>query len=92
MPPTDESNSASDFKSNINTMIGICAVIAFPITVFTTRFGTWGSRHLGRAAMIGFFWPPVFAALYGPHPRIGSVLAFWLATFVFLLLHRVTGV
>jgi hypothetical protein len=60
--------------------------------IFTTRPGTWGTRYLGKHEVLGFFWPLLFAAFFGPDPDIAAVPVFWSLSVVMLLLHRIKGV
>jgi hypothetical protein len=79
-----------DFKSQYDVVVGLAQIVSFPVLVCTTRFGTWGSRYLGRHALFGFIWPMIFLMLYGPaRPNDQqAVLLFWYASFVLLIVHR----
>jgi hypothetical protein len=91
MQETEQPQQGGDLKGNFNLLIGLCTIMAFPIEVCTTRFGTWGERYLNRLAMFGAFWPLVFVAFYGPRPQIGSVVLFWFLMVALLLVHRACG-
>lgn len=96
MPPTpssEETGWLADTKATFNLLATACEVVAFPVMICTTRFGTWGVRHLASPlVLVGFVWPWIFAALYGPHPRLAGILLFWYASIGLLLVHRVQGV
>lgn len=82
----------ADLRGPFNVLTHAAAVAAFPAAVWTTRPGTWGDRYLGGWAAAGCLWPLVLAASYGPHPRAGDALGFWLATLFLLLAHGGWGV
>ena len=90
MPP--ERNSSSEFRRNHDLMVGLMNIFAFPIVLWTTRLGTWGTRYLGLHAILGFLWPLVFATFHGRDPDVGAVVLFWQFSIVLLLAHRIEGV
>lgn len=92
MPPPDQSNAPpGEVRRSYDLALFAAGVLAFPVVAFTTRLGTWGRRYPGLTGVLGFIWPPVFAALYGPRPGVGAVLAFWAALAAVLLAHRAWG-
>jgi hypothetical protein len=80
-----------DRKQQMDALVGIVQIAAFPIIVWTTRWGTWGTRFLNMGSVIGLFSPVVFAAFYGPHRRTPDLMMFWLITVGLLLAHRIAG-
>jgi hypothetical protein len=92
MQSSQPETHVSQMKSMFNLFTVLCEVMAFPVHIFSVRWGTWGSRHLfNLTTALGFFWPWIFASLYGPHPHLFTVLWFWLASIMVLILHRVRG-
>lgn len=91
MQPQHDQSLGGDFRSNFNLMIGLMDVMAFPVLIITTRLGTWGTRFLGIHAVLGFFWPLLFATFHTQDPEVGGVFVFWFASIPILLAHRVEG-
>jgi hypothetical protein len=92
MQPQQQESLGGDFRRNFDIMVGLMTIMAFPAVMLTTRSGTWGSRFLGLHAVLGFLWPLVFGAFYGPDPGLGAVLLYWQASILVLLVHRLHGV
>lgn len=90
MKPQAESREPfADVKATFAAVATAAAVVAFPVVLCTTRLGTWGSRYLGFHALLGFFWPLLLAGFFGPRERTDSLVAFWWASIVLLLAHRI---
>lgn len=86
----EQQSTMAEVKSMFNLFTIVCDAVAFPVTICTTRLGTWGTRFLASPlTLLGVMWPWIFAAMYGPHPQLASLLLFWYASIVILLLHRI---
>ncbi len=85
-------DSTSEMKQTFNLGSHLVYALAFPVVIWTTRFGTWGKRYLTTSAVMGIVWPLGLGVLYGPHPRLMDLFRFWLACIVLLLVHRVAGI
>ncbi len=81
----------ADWRAGFNVLRFAARAAALPVEVFVRRFGTWGDRHLGMAALAGLLWPFLFMGLYGPDRGLGAVLDFWVAMAAALGLHRAAG-
>ena len=81
-------------RESVDLVLFACRVVAFPIELYVTRFGTWGPRYLDFSAVLGFLWPMVFFGLSGPQPEPEAVaiLMFWWGSVILLLAHRVKGI
>ena len=79
-------------RSQFNAAVNAAHVVAFVVAPWATRLGTWGQNYLTAPALLGCLWPPVFAAVYGPHPRLGDVYDFWVLTLLLVFLHQAAGV
>ena len=84
-PPT----ALGDVKGMFNLFSVVCDLVAFPVMIFSVRWGTWGRRFLASPATFGIFWPFVFVTFYGPHPQLGSVGLFWCASVAALFVHQI---
>lgn len=92
MQNSRQETHVSQLKSMFNLFSILCEVMAFPVHILSVRWGTWGSRHLfNLPTALGFFWPWIFASLYGPHPHLFTLLWFWCASIAILIFHRVRG-
>jgi hypothetical protein len=89
--PQQPEQQGGELRRNFDIAVHVMTVMAFPAVIITTREGTWGPRYLGVHAVLGFFWPLVFGALYGPDPGLDALVLFWQLSIVFLLVHRVRG-
>lgn len=87
-----ESSFLDDWKKQWNLMAGLAQIMAFPVDVVATRFGTWGSSYLSFFAVLGCIWPVLFAAFCGPHRRLADLYLFWLVMLILLLVHRAVGI
>ncbi len=80
-------------REHLNVVVNVSQVVAAPIAPWATRLGTWGQNYLTAPAVAGcLLWPPVFAAFYGPHPRLGDVYDFWAVTVLLVFVHQAAGV
>ncbi|MGL6075188.1 MAG: hypothetical protein ACRC8S_13590 [Fimbriiglobus sp.] len=87
-----ETSFVDDWKKNWNLMSGLAQIMAFPIDIFSTRVGSWGSRYLTFFAVPGCFWPVFFGGFCGRHPRLGDLFLFWFISLLLLLMHRAIGI
>ena len=87
-----ESSFIDDWQKNWKIMAGLAQIMAFPVDIFATKIGTFGSRYLGLFAVAGCFWPLLFSVFCGPHPRLGDLYYFWLLSLALLLVHRAVGI
>ncbi|QJW98438.1 hypothetical protein [Frigoriglobus tundricola] len=93
-PSSSNGGFLDDLRQGHDQFLFLCRILAFPVQLCVTRFGTWGPRYLDFSAVLGFFWPVVFLAFAGPYP-VGegvAVIRFWWATLALLLIHRIAGV
>ncbi|HEX4607817.1 MAG TPA: hypothetical protein VH092_06385 [Urbifossiella sp.] len=90
-PPHER--SPGDLRQGTDQLLFLCRVLAFPVEICVTRFGTWGPQYLDFSSVLGFFWPLVFVGLTAPHPagEVRAVVLFWWGSLVLLLVHRVAG-
>ncbi len=80
-----------EMKRGYQAVVTLAGIVAFPVVLCTTRFGTWGNRYLGFTAVAGFFWPYLFVAFWGPDPRAYALGMFWLLSLGLLVIHRIRG-
>jgi hypothetical protein len=92
MNPHEQQGFGSDYRARFNEMCVVARIAAFPITIWTTRFGTWGHRHLTGFALLGMIWLVVFAAFSEQDPRVGELNLFLVLSIGLLVVHRVAGV
>ena len=81
----------NDYRARFNEMCMVARIASFPITIWTTRFGTWGHRYLTGFALLGMIWLVVFAAFSEQDPRVGELNLFLVLSIGLLLVHRVAG-
>lgn len=92
MNPQESQGFGSDYRARFNEMCAVARIAAFPVTIWTTRFGTWGHRYLTGFALLGMIWLVVFAAFSEQNPRVGELNLFLVLSFALLLVHRVAGI
>ncbi|AMV24240.1 hypothetical protein VT84_07575 [Gemmata sp. SH-PL17] len=70
----------------------IARLLAFPVLVWTTKSGTWGTRFLAGSAAAGLSWLGVIGIACVRSLRNDDLFYFWIATAALLIFHRVVGI
>ncbi|VTS00408.1 unnamed protein product [Gemmata massiliana] len=75
-----------DFTAEIGRLL------AFPVLVWTTKPGTWGTSFLAGSAVVGLSWLGVIGIACVRSLQSDDLFYFWIATAALLIFHRVVGV
>lgn len=90
-PQQPQESMIDGYKKQVNTLRNLATIVGFPVELFTTRLGTWGSHYLTAFPLLGLAWPLIFAAFSGPHAAAGAVIDFWVACLGMLAVHFAAG-
>ena len=90
-PQQPQESMIDGYKKQVNTVRNLATIVSFPVELFTTRLGTWGSHYLTVFPLLGLVWPLIFSAFYGPHEAAGEVIDFWVVCLALLAAHFAAG-
>lgn len=86
----EQQDKPLSMSDKVNIGIAVVQIISHMVELFLRRPGTFGSRYVGFQFVLSWlflFFFPVFFQREDPRP----LLAFWVASTVMLLVHRIAG-